>query len=80
MQYTVPSSVYYMQQPLVQAQCTNSIQRVSTFHSRLFAVLNVTAQSSSYSKELQVSVGLGQSADGLGRIGSQKMDPWTTVL
>jgi len=25
-------------------------------------------------------VGLGQSADGLGRIGSHKMEPWTTLL
>ena len=25
-------------------------------------------------------VGLGQSADGLGWIGSHKMDPWTTLL
>ena len=24
-------------------------------------------------------VGLGQSADGLGRVGSHKMDPWTTL-
>jgi len=25
-------------------------------------------------------VGLGQSADGLGSIGSHKMDPWTTLI
>jgi len=25
-------------------------------------------------------VGLGQSADGLGWIGSHKMDPWTTLI
>ena len=25
-------------------------------------------------------VGLGQSADGLGWVGSHKMDPWTTLL
>jgi len=25
-------------------------------------------------------VGLGQSADGLGWIGSHKMDPWTTLM
>ena len=26
------------------------------------------------------SVGFGQSADGLGWIGSHKMDPWTTLI